>query len=188
MLNDVRFVDNIDAARASLAGAEARLRLGRGADPHGFRLWTDARAEGATGTFDYARVALDATLSHGLGSYLDAAVTLGGGATAGRVPGQRFWFLGGSQTVRGQRPGTAAGDAYWLARAELGTSALAFRPVVFYDVGWAGRRADWQRPGTPMSGAGVGASLMDGLIRFDLAKGIRPERGVRADMYVEARF
>jgi hypothetical protein len=62
------------------------------------------------------------------------------------------------------------------------------RPVVFYDAGWAGRRDDWRHPGRPLSGAGVGASFLDGLIRLDVAKGIRPERGVKAYAYLEARF
>jgi hemolysin activation/secretion protein len=91
-------------------------------------------------------------------------------------------------TVRGQLAGTAAGDAFWLARAELGTSVVSVRPVVFYDVGWAGDRSDWQHPGRPLSGAGVGASFMDGLIRFDLARGIYPRDQFRADIYLEARF
>jgi len=39
-----------------------------------------------------------------------------------------------------------------------------------------------------MSGAGVGASIMDGLIRFDVARGIYPEKKIRANLYVEARF
>jgi hypothetical protein len=29
---------------------------------------------------------------------------------------------------------------------------------------------------------------MDGLIRIDVAKGIYPEKSVRANLYVEARF
>jgi len=39
-----------------------------------------------------------------------------------------------------------------------------------------------------VSGAGVGASFFDGLLRIDVAKGIRPSNGVRASMYVDARF
>ena len=100
---------------------------------------------------------------------------------------QRFWYLGGLETVRGQAPGTSAGDAYWLGRAELAYGFRAARPVVFFDMGWAGERRDWSRPGRPLSGAGVGASFLDGLIRFDVAKGITPRRGVRVDFYVAAR-
>jgi hypothetical protein len=39
-----------------------------------------------------------------------------------------------------------------------------------------------------MSGAGVGMSFLDGLIRADLAKGIYPSKRFRFDMYLEARF
>jgi len=39
-----------------------------------------------------------------------------------------------------------------------------------------------------LSGAGIGASFMDGLIRVDLSNGIYPEKHVRANLYVEARF
>ncbi|MEJ7812527.1 MAG: ShlB/FhaC/HecB family hemolysin secretion/activation protein [Gemmatimonadaceae bacterium] len=188
VINGLEFADNIRAAKATAAGAEVRARSAFGLDPHGFRLATDLRLEGATGTFDYGRGALDATFSHGLGSHLDASLTAGAGSTAGDVPAQRLWYLGGTQTVRGQRPGAAAGNSYWMARTEVGASSLSFRPVVFFDLGWAGSRDAWQHPGRPLSGAGFGASLMDGLIRFDVAKGIRPEKGWRSDFYLEATF
>jgi hypothetical protein len=60
--------------------------------------------------------------------------------------------------------------------------------ILFGDVGWAGPRESFSKPGRPLGGAGVGASFMDGLVRFDVAKGIHPEKAVRANMYLEARF
>ena len=42
--------------------------------------------------------------------------------------------------------------------------------------------------GRPMSGAGVGMSFLDGLIRFDLSRGINPGKKIRLDMYVDAKF
>jgi hypothetical protein len=39
-----------------------------------------------------------------------------------------------------------------------------------------------------MSGAGIGASFMDGLIRSDLAWGIYPTKRLRFDLYLESRF
>jgi hypothetical protein len=81
-----------------------------------------------------------------------------------------------------------AGNAFWLGRGEVGMSARGVRPSLFYDVGWAGDRRVFDSPGTPMQGAGVGASLLDGLVRLDLAKGIRPVSGWRAELYIEARF
>jgi hypothetical protein len=62
------------------------------------------------------------------------------------------------------------------------------RPTIFADLGWAGDRARVREVGRPMSGVGVGASLLDGLVRFDVARGIYPGKGFRVESYVEARF
>ena len=55
-------------------------------------------------------------------------------------------------------------------------------------MGWAGDRRDWAKPGRPLSGVGLGTSVLDGLIRFDLARGLFPRRQWRADLYLEAKF
>ncbi len=39
-----------------------------------------------------------------------------------------------------------------------------------------------------MSGVGTGLSFLDGLFRFDVARGLYPRREWRLDLYVEARF
>jgi hypothetical protein len=178
---------NIDAENGKIVGLAVGHHSSHGLDPHGFRALTDIKLEGATGTFDYSRGSLQTTLSHGLGP-LDGALTLGGGTSGGRVPIQKQFFLGGVQTVRGQRAGAAIGDSFWMTSAEFGTRSTGFRKIVFGDLGWAGDRTNFAHPGRPLSGAGVGASFMDGLIRLDLAKGIYPEKSVRANLYVEARF
>ena len=114
---------------------------------------------------------------------------MAGGTSAGVLPLQRNWFLGGSPTVRGLRPGTAVGNAFWLARAEVAHGLGVIRPVVFGDIGWAGDRTAWGEIGNPLSGVGAGFSMMDGLIRFDVARGLQPagQRQWRVDMYVEGR-
>lgn len=188
LLNGVRFDPNIAAREGEVLGTALQLAGSRGADPHGLRLFGGVRAEGATGDWTYGRLAGELTTSHGLGRWLDGALTLGAGSSVGEVPVQRLWFLGGYGTVRGQDPGTQAGDAFWLARAELGAQSIAARPVLFLDLGWAGARDAWRHPGRPASGVGVGASFLDGLIRFDLARGIWPQEQTRADLYVEATF
>jgi hemolysin activation/secretion protein len=146
------------------------------------------KLEGATGSFDYARGSFQTTLSRGLGRHLDGALTIGAGTSGGVLPIQKQYFIGGVQTVRGQRAGAAIGDAFWLTSAEVGTSAVGIRKILFADLGWAGSRENFSKPGRPLSGAGVGASFMDGLVRFDVAKGIYPEKSVRVNLYVEARF
>ena len=116
------------------------------------------------------------------------SITVAGGSSVGVLPTQRFWFLGGTQTIRGQRPGVAAGDAFWMARAELAHGVGVVRPVVFGDIGWAGDRTQWRDIGQPASGVGVGTSIMDGLVRFDVARGIYPEKDWRVNAYLDARF
>jgi hypothetical protein len=46
----------------------------------------------------------------------------------------------------------------------------------------------FDKPGRPMSGVGAGVSFIDGLIRFDLAKGIYPREKWRFYGYLEAKF
>ncbi len=182
------FPNNIDVTRGTIVGLTLRKRGEIGDDPQGLRVFSDVQLEGAAGSFDYTRAMANVTISHPITHDLDGALTLSGGTSGGTVPTQRLWYLGGFNTVRGQDVGVEVGDEYWLTRAELGLGSVFFKPVVFGDLGWAGDRRDWGSHMVPASGAGVGASLMDGLIRLDIAKGIRPTGGVRAIMYLDARF
>jgi hemolysin activation/secretion protein len=179
-------------------GLSGELARTFGVDPAKAHLYARVRAEGAfthrvdsVGASGYGRAVFDGTFSHRLGG-LDAALTGATGASTGDLPPQRGFYIGGLQTVRGQfaRPAGAGrtGDAFWLGRAEVGPAWLAFRPSVFYDVGWAGPRGDFARPGKPLSGAGVGVSLLEGLLKIEAAQGISPERRWRWDVYLGARF
>jgi hypothetical protein len=187
-INDTRFLDNIDAWKATIVGYEASLSGSYGDDPAGWRATSLLRAELGTGTFDYTRGSAEVTVSHTIGDQLLGAFTASAGASGGTLPVQRLWYLGGPHTVHGQGPATAVGDAYWFGRAELGWGTSKLRPIVFGDLGWAGDRHDWRDPGQPISGAGVGASVLDGLIRFDLSRGIHPDRGFRVDLYLQGTF
>ena len=179
---------NIDAVNGTIVGLGLGHHSSYGLDPHGFRALTDIKLEGGTGTFVYARGMLHTTLSRGLGRAFDGALTLGGGTSGGALPIQKQYFVGGVQTVRGQRTGAAIGDSFWLTSGEIGTRGVGIRKILFADLGWAGPRQNFSRPGRPLSGAGVGVSFMDGLVRLDVAKGIYPEKKVRTNLYVEARF
>jgi hypothetical protein len=186
-----RFIPNLTAQRASFAGTSFRVNHTHGLDPNGFRVFTDLRLESAisdSANVAYGRGALDLTFSQGIGR-IGTALTLSGGSSLGTLPMQRRWFLGGAHTVRGELPDTSlSGNAYWLARAEVGGPVRVVRPVVFTDIGWVGDRNHMSAVGRPMSGFGVGASILDGLIRADLSRGVYPTQRVRFDMYVEARF
>jgi outer membrane translocation and assembly module TamA len=61
------------------------------------------------------------------------------------------------------------------------------RLAVFSDAGWAGPRADFRR-GKPRVSVGAGVSLLDGLVRFDLAHGLRAPKGWRFDLYFDGRL
>jgi hypothetical protein len=188
MISSHRFLENITAERGTTVGMSTRYLGSFGVNPRGLRTTIDARGEMGVADFGYVRGAADLTLVHPLGRRLHAAITAGVGSTAGDVPVQRLWYLGGVHSVRGQPIGTMVGDAYWLGRAELGSGFAVLRPTIFADFGWAGSRAGWDGAGIPASGVGAGLSMLDGLVRFDLSKGIRPDRNIRADLYLEARF
>lgn len=179
---------NIRAARADEAGGVVSMHDDFGLDPTGWRFGVGASLEGAGGTFDYGRGALDASVSRGLGASWAASMTASAGTSVGTVPPQRLWYLGGTQTVRGQVMGAQAGDAYWFTRTEVAYGLVSIRPTAFFDLGWAGPRGDWTSPGRPISGAGVGVELLDGLLHVDLAHGIQPSRSWRGAMYLDARF
>lgn len=201
LLGNVRFDQNIAAVPLTAIGAGASImRTFGGADPLGARLDTRLRLEAAftdrseafIGNTGYGRGLVQATLARGIGRF-SAQLTGAAGSSIGDLPVQRAFYVGGLHTVRGQfaRPvgEGRVGDAFWLGRAELGLGRmLAARPTLFYDIGWAGSRLDFAQPGRPMSGAGVGLSLLDGLFRLDVARGIWPERRWRADFSVDARF
>jgi hypothetical protein len=187
-LDGADFPANIESRRASYGGFGARITHSYGLDPNGLRLFTDARFEAAANDSVYGRGALDLTATHGLGR-LATALTLSGGSSVGALPPQRRWFLGGSQTVRGQSPDTAqSGNAFWLTRLEIGTNDVGARPTIFSDLGWVGDRNRIRDVGRPMSGVGAGMSFLDGLFRFDVARGIYPRKQFRVDLYLESKF
>lgn len=185
--NDTRFIPNPMATRVTHVGLGARVRPQWGLNPDGLRVMTDFRGEVAGGDSTYVRGLFDATMSVPVGR-VATALTISAGAADGALPPQRRFYLGGTQTIRGQTALTAAGNAFWMARAELGTRNTDARTVVFGDLGWAGDRANWSKPGRPLSGVGIGWSFLDGLIRTDLARGIWPAQQWRFDVRLDTRF
>jgi hypothetical protein len=194
-----RFVDNIDATSLTAAGLRLAIARGFGVDPRAAHFDARLRLEGAAtdrrateNITGYGRYAGDGTLSLPLGPFRPA-FTLAAGTSSGDLPIQRAFFVGGLHTVRGQAAkldsAGRVGNAFWLARTELGlTRSLAFRPTLFYDVGWAGDRGDVSRIGRPLSGAGAGISLLDGLLRLDVSRGIWPEHRWRVDLQLGSPF
>lgn len=171
-----------------LAGWRARRAFG--ADPRTWRLSTLADAEAGVGAARFGRLWVEASAVRGVGPLSLALTTsVGDGVGSGTgVPPHRGWWLGGARTVRGQMAGTQVGTAFHLAQAEVGWQLGAARLLAHADAGWAGASADRWR-GRPLSGAGVGVSLLDGLVRVDASRGLAPARaGLRVDVSFDARF
>lgn len=187
-INGADFPANLVARRATYTGFGAKLSNTHGLDPNGFRIFTDARFEVASGDSLYGRGAVDVTMTQGFDRFA-SALTLAGGSSIGGVPAQRLWYLGGSQTVRGQSPDPAqSGNAFWLSRLEVGTTDAGARPTVFADLGWTGDRNKLTQNVHPMSGVGAGVSFLDGLFRLDVARGLYPRKQFRVDLYLESKF
>ncbi len=184
VFGDRRFRDNFGSEPLSVTGVSGSWLRGFGNNPKGFQLTAIARVEAGTGTFTYGRGSWEGTLTRPV-RRLAVALTGSAGSSVGDVPAQRHWFLGGLRTVRGQLAGTLRGDAFWLGRAEVGMGKGAFRPLVFYDEGWAGDRAAFGKI-TSQRGAGFGVGLLDGLIRLDVAKGLNYNKRWRTDLYFGA--
>jgi hypothetical protein len=167
-------------------GGTATLRWNLGSDPLGVRGFGRVELEGGTGPSDYGR----GWTSLGLGASLLGLSTVvegGVGGSTGTLPLQRRFFPGGSEVFRGLSAGEAAGDAFWFARAELGRATPGARLVVFGDWMAVGPRGDlWEL--NPLVAIGGGLSLLDGLIRFDVAKNLRGRKDWRFDAYLDGLF
>jgi hypothetical protein len=93
------------------------------------------------------------------------------------VPPQRLFYLGGARTLRGYEPGTLWGPDMARGRLELARAFSFANLAVFTDYGRTSQGSDWT---SELWSAGAGASLLDGLVRLDLAHGIGARRGWQA--------
>lgn len=114
------------------------------------------------------------------------AIEAGAGHTWGRAPVQRSWFLGGPGSLRGYPASTLSGLSFLRGRMELAGTFEGLGASLFGDAGWAGRAGDFDSDDI-LYGIGVGASLLDGVVRFDLSRALKgPKRGLRIDVHVDA--
>ncbi|HSW28915.1 MAG TPA: ShlB/FhaC/HecB family hemolysin secretion/activation protein [Longimicrobiales bacterium] len=175
------------AAPATLQGARASLRWFRGQDPNELILTGQLLGEVATGDASYRRGAVTLGASHPLFLGLAAAVEAGAGTLLGDELPQRAFLLGGSTTVRGFDDSAIRGSSFWRGRAELATGFAGARVGLFGDAGWAGPRSAFTFD-DPLVSAGVGTSLLDGLIRLDLARGVRGGDQWHVHFYLDGLF
>jgi hypothetical protein len=98
----------------------------------------------------------------------------GGMASTDALP-QALFRAGGLRSVRGYDYGSARGQAFWSVQSDFALSqSWGLRPVLFLDAGQAARPGDLFDQ-EPLLGVGIGASVLRGLIRFDLSHGLTGE-------------
>lgn len=182
---DDGFRPNLAAERADQVGTSLTLRTARGLDPLGWRWGAEGFVEASVGTFRFARPSLALNATAPLPGPWVGAVEVAAGTSVGTVPTQSLWFLGGPGSVRGYAGATERGDAFWRGRLEVATAMPLGRVGVFGDAGWAGER-EAVSLSPELFSAGVGLSLLDGLLRLDLARALLDPEGWRADLYLDA--
>ena len=130
---------------------------------------------GGTGVRAWASVGMAFTAA-GFGGSLQARAGIARGDT---LP-QFAFRLGGPQTVRGFDYGLRRDREFWAVQFDLAIArSRLVAPVLFFDIGDT-------FDGDPLLGAGGGVSFLNGLVRLNLSKGIRPTGRVRFDLLFRA--
>lgn len=183
-----RFEPNRQAIRANQFGTELTLRAARGQNPLGVRFAGSVSAQAETGDFTFVKPSAMAQLTFPLPFRLIGALEGAAGTAFGdSVPLQSHWFVGGYRSARAYRIGALDGEAFWRARAEVGTQLTLARLIAFGDAAWAGERDSFSNNPRLIS-VGVGASFLDGLVRVDLARALRGSSDFRLHLAFDGVF
>lgn len=186
LIGDATMPANLAAERIDVFGLAARMRTQFGVDPDGWIGLASLWGEAAGGDRGYGRLGASVGLSRPIVGRLAGALDLRAGTSWGDLPVQRQWMLGGPATLRAFPGGALSGPAFWTARFELAYGRPAVRLIGFGDMGWAGPRSAFDS-GRPAASAGLGVSVMDGIVRMDVARVLRgrtPER-IRVHLYLD---
>ncbi|MFV2006199.1 MAG: hypothetical protein ACC667_02070, partial [Longimicrobiales bacterium] len=178
------FRETIEGAQADQFGTRLTLRPYWGSERTGFQIGTEFSLQSEVGDYRFARA--DATLrtAFSITPKIRSALELAGGTSWGDVPAQRLWYLGGSSSLRGYNGSTVMGTSFLRARAELARVYPLVSVSVFGDAGWAGDRGDIAVRDARFS-IGVGGSVLDGLMRVDIARALRDPTGWRLELYLD---
>ena len=185
--SDREFEPNIVAAEAMYTGASAQLTpwWGMGNVQGGLELFGEGIAPDAQidAAFARARVTGRAILPFLFSTRLGAEAAVG--HSWGRTPIQYDWFLGGATTVRGYDGGAMVGESMARARLEVTRGNAAAGIALFADAGWAGARDHFDTDDA-LFGAGVGFTMMEGLLRLDVARGFTGPTGWRIHFHLDS--
>lgn len=179
------FRPNIVAQRGWEYGAQVDVNPWWGTDPMLAQGGFDLRVQGATGDVEYARASLVGRTVFPLPAKLRVALEAGGGTSWGSPSVQRMWYVGGPRTLRAYTPRVGGGMDFTRARVEVARTASFGSIAIFSDYGWAGDFDGYQLDDGFLS-IGAGASLLDGILRFDGAYGLVSPRDFRIDFYLDA--
>lgn len=205
-----RFRPLLPAREVDEVGAEVRIAPWWGTDPRAPQFGAEVQLRGGGGRpeegddYRYLRGALTLRAAVPL---LDGrwrvAMEGGGGRIEGDAPLQQYWTLGGPATLRGFDATTTVGRHFLRGRLEVARQHPGWALTLFGDVGrtrdrpvwsaegvgrWAPDREGWDHDGARWA-VGLGASILDGLIRLDLSRGIAgPDRRTRLDLHLDAVF
>jgi hypothetical protein len=196
---DWRFRDNVVAQELSPeVGASFVWSPWSSTDPLkpqvGFELFTQgAFAWTDSITFDYERASLTLRGAFPLPRRVRLGLELGAGESLGDLPAQRAWFMGGPQTLRGYPAASSIGPSFVRGRFEVGVGLAAISLAGFTDYAWTGQGLDVyiDERNRSLYSVGGGLSILDGVIRFDIAKGLRrlpgaaKRPGWRVDLYLD---
>lgn len=205
-----RFRPVLPAEEVEEAGGELRISPWWGTDPLAPQVGLDLVGRAAWGRrpegpdYDYLRgsATLRAALPMAAGTWR-VGVEGGVGHVEGEAPLQQSWILGGPTSLRGFDASTTIGKRFVRGRLEVGRVYPAWTITLFGDVAATRDRPEWTVDGVgrwapdaeawgwddPRWAAGIGASLLDGLVRFDLSRGLTgPGRRTRFDLYLDALF
>lgn len=181
----------IPADEIRVWGTRAALRWFAGQDPGELILSGTLRGEVGFGDARYQRLLGTLAGSHPLPFGLAGAMeVLGGVAWAGNgedVPAQRRWFLGGPRSMRGFHENEIRTDDFVVTRMEVGSGFAGTRLAVFGDLAWTGLGAT-DASSLDAASMGVGGSLLDGLVRVDVARAVVGASRWKLHMYFDGLF
>lgn len=181
------FRPNVVAAEGWEHALTATLTPSVGTDPTGVQAGLIVSATGAVGDLEHARGSIAGRLAVPLGDRFRLGLSGAGGVATTDVPAQRTFAVGGPASLRGYEPRTLTGPCSVRSTLDL-QRAFAFGGVsVFMDAGWAGTCSELAADRVLRS-VGVGLSLVDGLVRADLARGLDGTRSLRFDLYLDGAF
>jgi hypothetical protein len=181
------FRPNVAAEEGWEHAVTATLTPSVGTDPTGVQAGLAISGTGAVGDLAHARASIAGRLGMPLGDRFRLGVSVGGGVATADVPEQRAFAVGGPSSLRGYDPRRLTGPCSVRSTLDL-QRAFAFGGVsVFMDAGWAGRCSELAADRVLRS-LGVGLSLVDGLVRADLARGLDGTRPLRFDLYLDGAF